>query len=174
VRVVVLERERWSDRQAIMDSVMRASASTGKASRTYLVLPKMAASITDARLFQERGIGLFTYDQRNIEEALPARYFEDSRTISAEMDNKATDQLESELRELRADFDTLQRAMQELKEELASSRSGPTPSEIVTTFTARAPLPEVQVAQNLPTFFTGNPWVEVLSRRGRGEPAFVG
>lgn len=174
VRVVVLERALWADRQAIMDSVMRASASAGKVSRTYLALPKTAASITDARLFQERGIGLFTYDQRNIEEALPARYFENASPIPPQVNGAATNELENELRELRAEFDMLQRDMRQLKEELASSKNAPTPSQIVTTFTARTPLPEVQVAENLPTFFTGNPWVEVLSKRGREEPAFVG
>lgn len=163
VCVVILDQAPWADRRVFMDSVMKASALAGKANRTYLALPKVAASVADARLFHDRGIGLFTYDQRNVEEALPARYFE-----------TATGQLENEIRELRAQFDILERTVQHLSEQLAASREMHSVREPVRTLSPPGSLSDIAVAQNLPTFFAGNPWVEVLSRRGREEATIAG
>jgi hypothetical protein len=168
VRVVILEESGWANRQAFLNSIMKATALAGKSNRTYLVLPKTAASLTDARLFHERGIGLFTYDHRNVEEALPARYFEIATVPVRQTNEAADDRFESEIRELRAQIDTLERTVQSLSEELMSIRRVPS-AEPVEAFPTRNTLPSVTAAQNLPTFFTGNPWVEVLSKRGREE-----
>jgi hypothetical protein len=168
VRVVILEESGWANRQAFLNSIMKATALAGKSNRTYLVLPKTAASLTDARLFHERGIGLFTYDHRNVEEALPARYFEIATVPVRQTNEAADDRFESEIRELRAQIDTLERTVQSLSEELVSIRRV-SPAEPVEAFPTRNTLPSVTAAENLPTFFTGNPWVEVLSKRGREE-----
>jgi hypothetical protein len=168
VRVVILDESGWANRQAFLNSVMKATALAGKSNRTYLVLPKSAASLTDARLFHERGIGLFTYDHRNVEEALPARYFEMATVPVRRTNEAADDRFENEIRELRAQIDTLERTVQSLSEELVSIRRTPS-LEPVETFPTTNTLPSVAAADNLPTFFTGNPWVEVLSKRGREE-----
>ncbi|WP_455363368.1 hypothetical protein [[Eubacterium] cellulosolvens] len=157
-----------------MDSIMKASALVGKANRTYLALPKMAASLADARLFRDRGIGLFTYDQRNVEEALPARYFDTAGAPSHQTDNTATDQLENEIRELRAQFDMLERTVQHLSEQLTRPREMRSPAQPVRTMSSPSSLHDVSVVDNLPAFFAGNPWVEVLSRRGREEVTVAG
>jgi hypothetical protein len=168
VRVVILEESGWANRQAFLNSIMKATAVAGKSNRTYLVLPKSAASLTDARLFHERGIGLFTYDHRNLEEALPARYFEVATVPMRQTNEAADDRFESEIRELRAQIDTLERTVQSLSEEFMSITHKPSP-ELVKTFPTTNMLPSIVAADSLPTFFTGNPWVEVLSRRGREE-----
>jgi len=151
---------------------MRASASAGKVNKTYLALPKIAAALTDARLFQEHGIGLFTYDQRNIEEALPARYFE-TAAAPPEVEDPEASQLEKEVQQLRAEFAALEQAVRDLKEGLVSSKSPATLEEEVQTYMPERPRTGLQVTDNLPTYVVGNPWVEVLSRRGRGESAIV-
>lgn len=169
VRVVILDESFWVDRQTFLNSIMKVTALAGKSNRTYLALPKTAASLTDARLFQERGIGLFTYDHRNVDEALPARYFEMTTAALPQTDRKAADQLENEIRELRAQVDTLERTVQSLSEELMSLKRMGSHSEPVKPYLPTRALPAVTIADNLPTFFAGNPWVEVLSRRGREE-----
>jgi hypothetical protein len=166
VRVVILDESGWVNRQAFLNSIMKATAFAGKSNRTYLVLPKSAASLTDARLFHERGIGLFTYDHRNVEEALPAPYFEIATVPVRQTNEAADDRFENEIRELRTQIDTLERTVQSLSEELVSIRGTHSP-EPVETFPTINTLPCVAAADNLPTFFTGNPWVEVLSKRGR-------
>lgn len=171
VCAVILDQGSWADRRVFMDSIMKASALVGKANRTYLALPKMAASLADARLFRDRGIGLFTYDQRNVEEALPARYFDTAGAPSHQTDNTATDQLENEIRELRTQFDMLERTVQHLSEQLARPREM---RSQVRTMSSPSSLPDVSVVDNLPAFFAGNPWVEVLSRRGREEVTVAG
>ena len=175
VCVVILDHARWADRRAVMDSIMRASACAGKASRTYLALPKTAASLADAGLFQEYGIGLFTYDQRNVEEALPARYFEISDSAASLGETVAAGgQLRNELRELHSELGMLQRVVQQLKEELASLAKSVASKEFVRTVAPHNSLQGVHVVESLPTFFSGNPWLEVLSRRGREEAAIAG
>lgn len=174
VCVVVLDQALWADRRVFMDSVMKASALAGKVSRTYIALPKVAASLADARLFHDRGIGLFTYDQRNVEEALPARYFETANATQHQADKTATGQLENEIRELRAHFDILERTVQDLNEQLAASREMRPARKLVRIPSPPSSLAEIGVVDNLPTFFAGNPWVQVLSRRGREEAAIAG
>jgi len=166
VRVIILDESLWTHRQAFMDSIMKASAVAGKSNRTYLALPKTAASIADARLFHERGIGLFTYDHRNVEEALPARYFEMTTATVPKTDRAATDQFSDEIRELRAQIDTLERTVQSLSEELMALRRGRSRAESLEMAPPARALPPIAAADNLPTYFAGNPWVEVLSRRG--------
>ncbi len=174
VCVVILDQGSWADRGVFMDSIMKASVLVGKANRTYMALPKMAASLADARVFRDRGIGLFTYDQRNVEEALPARYFETAGAPSHQADKTATDQLENEIRELRAQFDMLERTVQHLSEQLASPRETPSLGQPARTISSPSCLSDVAVVDNLPAFFAGNPWVEVLSRRGREEVTIAG
>jgi hypothetical protein len=172
VRVVVLDESGWANRQAFLNSIMKATALAGKSNRTYLALPKSAASLTDARLFHERGIGLLTYDHRNVEEALPARYFETGTVTPRQTNEAADDRFESEIRELRAQIDTLERTVQSLSEELMSMRRVPSP-EPVERFPTTNMLPPIAATENLPTFFAGNPWIEVLSKRGREEARIV-
>ena len=172
VRVIILDESLWADRQAFMNSIMEASAFAGKSNRTYLALPKSAASLTDARLFHERGIGLFTYDHRNVEEALPAHYFEMTTAAGSRPDGAATHQFSNEIRELRSQIDTLERTVQSLSEELMAMRHVRSPVEPVEAAPTASALSPVTVGDNLPAYFAGNPWVEVLSRRG-GEGARV-
>lgn len=174
VYLVILDDTHWADRQAFMDSIMRASALVGRVSRTYVVLPKMAASLADARVFQDQGIGLFTYDQRNLEEALPARFFETTSNVPHQHDSTAAGQLENEVRELRAQFASLERIVRELKDELAAPRQIHPPGEQVRTPTPPVPIPGISGLAGLPTFFAGNPWLEVLSKRSREETGVAG
>jgi len=169
-----LDQAHWADRRVFMDSVMKASALSGKANRTYLALPRVAASVADARAFHDRGIGLFTYDHRNVEEALPARYFETATATRSEAEKNVTGLLQNEIRELRAQFDMLERTVQHLSEQLLASREMRPAREPVRTLPPPSSLSDIGVAENLPTFFAGNPWVEVLSRRGRERATIAG
>jgi hypothetical protein len=167
--VVILDEPGWANRQAFLNSIMKATALAGKSNRTYLALPKSVASFTDARLFQERGIGLFTYDHRNLEEALPARYFEIATAAAHQTREGVDHRLENEIRELRAQIDTLERTVHSLSEELMSLRRMPFTPEPVEAFPSTRTLTTVGAVESLPTFFAGNPWLEVLSRRGKEE-----
>jgi hypothetical protein len=169
IRVVILDEPGWTNRQAFLNSIMNATALAGKSNRTYLALPKSVASLTDARLFQQRGIGLFTYDHRNLEEALPARHFEMATAAVHQTREGVDHRLENEIRELRAQIDTLERTVHGLSEELMSLRRMPPAPEPVEAFPSTRTLTTIDAVESLPTFFAGNPWLEVLSRRGKEE-----
>ena len=170
IRVVILDEPGWANRQAFLNSIMKATALAGKSNKTYLALPKSAASLTDARLFHERGIGLFTYNHRNVDEALPARYFEIATAAVHQAGERIDHRLENEIRELRAQIDTLERTVHSLSEELVSLRRVPSAPEPVDVFPSTRTLTTIDAVESLPTFFAGNPWLEVLSRRGREDP----
>jgi hypothetical protein len=68
----------------------------------------------------------------------------------------------------------LERTVQHLSEQLAASREMRPAQEPVRTLSPPSSLSDIGVVDNLPTFFAGNPWLEVLSRRGRGEPTIAG
>jgi hypothetical protein len=170
IRVVILDEPGWANRQAFLNSIMKATALAGKSNKTYLALPKSAASLTDARLFHERGIGLFTYDHRNVDEALPARHFEMATGAVRQTREGIDHRLENEIRELRAQIDTLERTVHSLSEELMSLRRVPSAPEPVDVFPSTPTLTTIDAVESLPTFFAGNPWLEVLSRRGREDP----
>ena len=174
VCMVILESADWADRQALLDSLMRASALAGRVNRTYLVIPRSTASLVDARVFQGIGIGLFTYDQRNVEEALPARYFEAKEHAYNATASPLSTQLQTELHELRIQFDSLESIVRQLKEELASVREARTPGGVVRAVPQPNSAEAIGLASGLPGFLTGNPWVEVLSRRGREENTIAG
>jgi len=165
--VVILECDHWADRQALLDSVIRASALGGEANRTYLAIPKSTASIVDARPLQERGIGLFTYDLRNVDEALPARHFEVNSPPAAVAQAPISAQLQTELHELRIQFDLLEKVVRQLKGEVTSARERGMPETVVPALDQPNPPEGTTIMNGLPAFIAGNPWVDVLSRRGR-------
>lgn len=167
VCVIILEYDHWADRQALLDSVMRASAIVGRSNRTYLAIPKGTASIVDAKPLRERGIGLFTYDLQNMDEALPARHFEVNRLLPGVAQVPISTNLQTELNELRIQFDLLEEVVQQLKKEVACAKERGIPKQ---DFLAVAPPNAVHETTNidyLPAFIAGNPWVDLLSRRGR-------
>ncbi len=172
--VVILECDHWADRQALLGSLLRASALVGKANRTYLAIPKSTASIVDARPFHERGIGLFTYDQRNMDEALPARHFEMNNLPPSVAQAPISAQLETELHELRIQFDLLETVVQQLKEEVASARERGIPERAFPAVAQPNPPQGITIMNGLPAFIAGNPWVDVLSRRGREGSTIAG
>jgi hypothetical protein len=167
IRVVILDEPFWTDRQTFLNSIIRATAFAGKSNRTYLALPKAAASLTDARPFHEQGIGLFTYDHRKVDEALPARFFETATVPLPHADKATADQFQNEVIELRTQVDTLERTVQSLSEELMSIRRTSSRQEPVKPYVPARVLPAVATPGGLPRCFAENPWVEVLSRRGR-------
>jgi hypothetical protein len=169
VRLVIVDESFWMDRQNFLNSMMRATALAGKSNRIYLALPKTAASVVDAQLFHARGIGLFTYDHRNVDEALPARYFETESIATPDDDKVKTNQFENEIKELRGQVDSLERTVQSLSEELMMLKRTNPRSEPIKPYVTPPVLPTLTASHAQPAFFSGNPWLEVLSKRGKGE-----
>jgi outer membrane murein-binding lipoprotein Lpp len=134
----------------------------------------MTGAIADARLFLDRGIGLYIFDQRDVEEVLPARYFENTTLSPSPPSGAETDQLRNEIHDLRAQFDLLEQRIHELRQEFTASTKSRSRAEPVI---AAAPVPHpssVSIFSNVPTYLVGNPWVEVLSRRGREDATIAG
>ncbi|MFH0848118.1 MAG: hypothetical protein V1857_01280 [archaeon] len=145
-------------RNAILEVTLAAMDLTSRANLVYLAFPKLQASLLDASMLQDRGLGMLIYDSRSIEEAVAPRQFDspsDKKQSSADIDW------------LRSRVEALEKTVENLSHELSATRARPIePSQ------PRQPTP-LQSTQDgkpgtaLPSFLKGNPWVDILARRGR-------
>ena len=167
VLVKVVSRKQLGDRNALLEAVLKATDLTRKANKVYIALPRIYASILDCSTLEKQGLGLLTYDERRVEEALMPKRFELTRETS--MTVQVPSQFFEELDHIKRRFHALEETVEALREEVRMLRSiGVQRPE----FRVEPQPVEVTVPKDLPSFFKDNPWVDVLSRRGR-EPEKV-
>ena len=151
-------------RDALLQAVLSSMSYARAANRVYLVLPKVQATIVDAAPLRERGLGLIVYDSKRIEEVLPSSIFNHDTATA-----KATGDLERLTSRIAALERTVETLLSELSRIKALKLEQLEPSRIP----SRSPMAvELQSSERLPSFLQDNPWLEILSRRGR-EPEHV-
>ncbi|MFH0849045.1 MAG: hypothetical protein V1857_06050 [archaeon] len=74
--VRILNQSDLRSRNAILDASLSALSLASKANLVYLAIPKLQASVLDASILQERGLGLITHDSRSVDETVVARKIE--------------------------------------------------------------------------------------------------
>ncbi len=155
--VRVLEDSDTRNRNAILDAALSALILASKANLVYLALPKLHASLLDASILQNRGLGLITHDTRSIEEAVVAKRINQNMT-----------RLESstDIELMRSRIIALERTVENLASEVSVIRGKrieserpkrPTPSQT----------PDRRNEDSLPSFFKDNPWLDILANRAR-------
>lgn len=173
--VVILRPEGLTHRNAILDAVLNLSGLSETYQLVYLAVPRLIGATLDATVFRTRGVGLLFFDERRIDEAIaptpsrPERLPEAASAQSAEIATELANlrslyaEMEQNLNRLRDDLKNIhssREARQELPP-LVQSLSDAGSGQIFT----RNPIQSGQ----LPSYFTNNPWLEVLSKRGTGE-----
>ncbi len=165
--LAIVEPSSCFDRTLLLAKLMKACELSTKCNIAYLAMPRTIAPNYDARILQNHGIGLIVFDDRTIDETLQPRRNETStpQPIAPQLDDDK--QLNEELREHRAQLNELRAQMSSLREEIArlqdvSHHQKPTDSLII----SHSPIPPTP-AEELPEFFTNNPWIDMLARRGR-------
>ncbi|HID17531.1 TPA: hypothetical protein EYP26_04480 [Candidatus Bathyarchaeota archaeon] len=172
--IEILSGERILDKNAILNAALRAMSKFENSNKVYLALPKVYASIINGEIFHFHGIGVLTYDEREVEEIVPAKLVRRRFTTEQGVQNEGVEKLRDELRKLRENYIALKETVKLLKIEVAKLKES----------LARIPLKEgsaevkvspqkVEISTSLPSFFKDNPWLEVLARRGR-EPENYG
>ncbi len=60
----ILERGNLQNRNGLLEAVVDSVSYTSVANKVYLALPKVYATVVDAAILQEKGLGLIVYDSR--------------------------------------------------------------------------------------------------------------
>lgn len=172
--VLILRPEVLTNRNAILDAILNLSALREAYQLVYLAVPRLVGATLDATVFRTRGIGLLFFDERRIDEAvapqlsrpvpLTAVVPAPSSEISMELANLRSlyAEMEQNFNRLRDDVKNIH-GSREARQELPPLVQPLSDAGSEQLFT-RSPVHSGQ----LPSYFTNNPWLEVLSKRGNG------
>jgi len=155
----ILEKTKLQGRNGLLEAVVDSVSYTSVANKVYLALPKIYAASVDAAILRERGLGLIVFDTRGVEEVLPARLFD--HRLPETRPNVDIEQLRRRISDLERTVDMLNHELSKIKFirpmqlDLKSIQPGdPT--------TIEPPNPD-----GLPSFIHDNPWVDILTKRGK-------
>lgn len=155
--VRILSEEELADRNSLLNAALQSLSFVGKANKVYLALPKIYATILDSEVIQNRGLGLLVFDERKVAEVILPKFFE----LQAPITKKLMEEIE-DLKGLKNRVLDLERTVRSLTRELSRLKSTE-----VKIKELKLPAIEVPISTGLPSFFKDNPWVEILTRRGR-------
>jgi hypothetical protein len=177
VRVAIMPLSPIGSRTSILSAAMRALELKRSAHMVYLALPKLYASMIDAEIFEERGLGLITFDERRLDEVIPAKASEPepARAPAAHpgVGEEELRGLKERISELEALVRSLDRQLRALREAPAAPepRMGPDAEmEFIPSRPSPPSQPQPMRSGELPSYFKDNPWLEILAKRGREAP----
>jgi hypothetical protein len=174
VHVAILKNDAFLQKGKIIESVMNLTSLRNSVNQLYLAAPRLLGTAIDAEVFRSQGIGLLLFDDRRIDETVAPRTFCQSQPQHvAEKPDLA---LVSEVRALQSMYLEIERTVSMLRADLKSFRDELT---CAPSIPERISQPQIfhqeprfsAGSAELPSFFNNNPWLDVLSRRGREEVA---
>jgi len=176
VHVMVLKTQDLAQRNSIIDTVLKLSSLRNSYQTVYLAAPRLLGATIDASIFRAYGIGLLFFDERRIDEVVAPQPLQATRPQP--IPSPAQDQgLVSELASLKSMYFEMERNLTQLRDDLKNLHETPRnngfepqlsqPLQVV----SREPVYASTITQGgpLPSYFSNNPWLEVLSKRGRSE-----
>jgi len=175
IRVVLLKNDALLDRGKLVDGIIRASSLKHQVELVYVATSRLIGTSIPANLFSSNGMGLLLFDDRRIQEVVTPQASRPAPTPNSLP--VADGFLAKELTDLRAMCADLERTVGLLRREMDQLRSASLnhgSTEDTTTHVKEQPTnaefyQNTVALNNLPSFFVGNPWLEVLSRRGVAE-----
>lgn len=174
VLVVILRNEDCVQRNKVIETILSLTALRNSTQLLYLAAPRLLGGSIDAAIFKPYGIGLLLFDERRIDEAAPPQPIQPTQTIQQMSQNPDPGVL-TELATLKSMYAEMERNMAALREDLKTFQRGSESHTSKTELTSpsRISRPESMFANpsfsggQLPSFFANNPWLDVLSKRGR-------
>jgi hypothetical protein len=180
LHVAILKPADLVVRNRIIDTVLTLSSLRTSSTRfVYLAAPRLVGATLDASMFRAHGIGLLLFDDRRIDEAVPAQPAQIIAPQTTPTGNESA--LVTELTSLKSMYGEIERNLAQLREDMRNMQRNPQsanlshdqarPSVALSREPVFAPPLLTPPADNgpLPSFFNNNPWLEVLSKRGRSE-----
>ena len=174
--VVILNTDAYSQRSKIIDTLLELTALRRASNLVYLAAPKILGTAIDAAVFRSRGIGLLLFDERRIEEAVVPEKIQELQPVQAIQGQDTA--LLAEVTNLRSMYVEMERNIAKLREDLENYRVSVGTSADATRSMQQRPVlaPEPILpgqGSQLPSFFTNNPWLDLLSRRGKDGETFA-
>jgi len=178
--VTILTADDIVQRNRIIEALLHIASFRAALTQLYVVAPRLLGASLDVQIFRSQGIGLLLFDERRIEEAIqPQPIFQEDQPQPTTATPDPT--VLSELATLKSMYSQMERTLESIRAEFTSIKQnseGKTPHLERDTknfaFEPVMPGPSLLVdpAEGpLPSFFANNPWLDVLSRRGRSEVA---
>jgi len=183
ILVVTLQNEDILESSKVLDTILHIASLRQRANVLYLAAPRLLATTLDTRIFKTHGFGLILFDDRRIEEAIEGRITHEP--TPKQINTAIPDQnLLSEFIALRSMYAQMEKTIENMREEMKTINQNammrttepraPVRMESESNEVASRPSTSYTITPHplqgpLPSFFNDNPWLEVLSRRGRPE-----
>ena len=178
--VSFLEAADIIQRNRVIDTLLHLSSLRIEGTQVYVAAPRLLGATLDSQILRSSGIGLLLYDDRRIEETVkPQPAHRSTETPQTSQDHSPDATLLAELDTLKSKYAELERDMSQMMAEFKSFRENTLTPMPVSSASDRVPFnsfrrPETPFELDtgegsLPSFFTNNPWLDVLSKRGRTE-----
>jgi hypothetical protein len=183
VLVSILTAADIIQRNRIIGTFLRVSSLRSAGTQLYVAAPRLLGATVDAQILRSSGIGLLLFDDRRIEETIKPQAVQTPTVMQPPITNPTPDPtMLSDLATLKSMYDEMERNMNRMMAEFKSLRENAlthtsnlqTPDLIRFEPIHRAETPFQSGAireGTLPSFFTNNPWLDVLSKRGKTETA---
>lgn len=171
--VVILRNEDLLQRNKVIEAILSLTSLRNSSQLLYLAAPRLLGGSIDAAIFKAYGIGLLLFDERRIDEAVPSQ--PSQRSEMDQVTQSPDPSVVTELATLRSMYAEMERTIATLRDDLKAFKqdSGthmePTEPSPPTHITRPEPMfanPNLPAGE-LPSFFANNPWLDVLSKRGR-------
>ena len=171
------------ERNRVIGTFLRVSSLRSAGIQLYVAVPRLLGATFDAQIFRSSGIGLLLFDDRRIEETIKPQSVQSPTVMQPTLTNATPDPtVLSELASLKSMYDEMERNMNRMMAEFKLLRENapthtlhiqsPEPVRFESTHRAETPFQSTMIGEGaLPSFFTNNPWLDVLSKRGKTEAA---
>jgi len=178
IRVVTLRKEEALESSKVLDTILYVNSLRQSADVLYLAAPRLLATTFDSQIFKTHGLGLILFDDRRIEETIEGRTKPalESKPINTTVPDQ---NLLSEFMILKSMYAQMEKTIEDMREQMramnhsAGTREPRSPIDMEPIEPPRPPtaytITPHPTQGPLPSFFNNNPWLDVLSRRGRAE-----
>jgi len=168
-------------RNRIIDTLLHLSSLRSEGTQPYIAAPRLLGATLDSQIFRSSGIGLLLYDDRRIEETIKPEPINRTTGINQASPSSSTDTtLIAELAAIKLTCAELEKNMSLMRTEFKSLQESAMPSTPISRDSDGQAFSSLQRPEAtfqtgmlekgaLPSFFTNNPWLDVLSKRGRAE-----
>lgn len=179
--VSILTLEDLVQRNRILNALLRLASLRSLANQLYVAAPKLLGASLDANIFRSQGIGLLLFDERRIEETIQPQAISSSARPE-QLTPTLDPAMLSELAALKSMYAEMKKRIEDIHAEFKSLKNNPLQQSEQAPCLDNLVFEPIQRAaalhsaksfeeSSLPSFFTNNPWIDVLSKRGRSEVA---
>lgn len=172
LHVVILRNEDLVERNRVIEAILSLTSLRNSSRLLYLAAPRVLGASIDAAIFKPYGIGLLLFDERRIDEAVKPQHLQPTNEIR-QPPLSPYPEVSTELAALKSMYTEMEGTIATLREDLKTFRrdSENHPGMGEATPPPRIARPEPTFTSfsgaQLPSFFANNPWLDVLSKRGR-------